>query len=389
MMNSSQRLLVLGHCASRTGAPLLLLEFIKALTHQHHYAVDMLLLEGGTLLGAYRNNARTVRVLEPGGRGIWPAVRRRTLGRLERSVAALRLRYPIWRHPIVYANTIASLDLLRSLAAVGRRTVLHVHELQYATRFYGAEELLKRSESIVDVYIAASNSVRSYLADKCGLDSRKIEVIHEFPIAKADGVMGMEERRRRARERLGVRDEDFVVGMAGTMDWRKGADLFLQVAVGLRARGCDAVRCVWIGGDPRSEQAMHDITRAELAGTVRILPPCSDPEALLAGFDVFALTSREDPFPVVMLEAAELGVPIVAFRDSGGAPEFVESDAGCLVPYLDVEAMCHALAELAKSPEQRQALGRRAKEKVTERFGPERQLARLAGVIKGLQRGRA
>jgi glycosyltransferase involved in cell wall biosynthesis len=58
-----------------------------------------------------------------------------------------------------------------------------------------------------------------------------------------------------------------------------------------------------------------------------------------AAFDVFALVSREDPFPVVCLEAASLGKPIVCFNSSDGEKEFVENDCGFVVPDLDIEIM--------------------------------------------------
>jgi L-malate glycosyltransferase len=46
--------------------------------------------------------------------------------------------------------------------------------------------------------------------------------------------------------------------------------------------------------------------------------------------DGFVLTSREDPFPLVMIEAAWLGKPIVAFN-SGGVSEFVQPGMGTVV----------------------------------------------------------
>ena len=53
-------------------------------------------------------------------------------------------------------------------------------------------------------------------------------------------------------------------------------------------------------------------------------------------FDVFALMFREDPFPLVCLEAALLEKPNLCFARAGGASELVESDSGFVVPYLDL-----------------------------------------------------
>ena len=66
----------------------------------------------------------------------------------------------------------------------------------------------------------------------------------------------------------------------------------------------------------------------------------------------------------VALEAAALGKPVLCFADSGGMPEFVEDDAGFVVPYLDLAAMAERIAALAVDTTLRARLGKRAAEKV-------------------------
>jgi glycosyltransferase involved in cell wall biosynthesis len=79
--------------------------------------------------------------------------------------------------------------------------------------------------------------------------------------------------------------------------------------------------------------------------------------------DIFSLTSREDPFPLVNLEAMSYGLPIVAFREAGGAQEALLPDAGIVVPYLDTTAMAEAIVSLIRDESLRQRLGRKAAEK--------------------------
>ena len=76
------------------------------------------------------------------------------------------------------------------------------------------------------------------------------------------------------------------------------------------------------------------------------------------------LTSREDPFPLVCLEAAALGISTICFADAGGMPEFVRDDAGFVVPYLDVARAFDSVRLLMKSEELRLRLGRCAAERV-------------------------
>lgn len=94
------------------------------------------------------------------------------------------------------------------------------------------------------------------------------------------------------------------------------------------------------------------------------VPAMSNPEAYFTTFDIFALTSREDLFPLAMLEAAAAGLPIICFAYSGNAPELVEDDAGLVVSYLDVRAMAKACIELLSDESRRRKLGESAKAKV-------------------------
>ena len=97
---------------------------------------------------------------------------------------------------------------------------------------------------------------------------------------------------------------------------------------------------------------------------------------------MFCLTSREDPYPLVNLEVASLGMPIVCFEGSGGSEEFVEDDCGFVVPYLELETMADRVSELLDSTELRRRLGGRAASKVRERHDLEDTAPQILGIIE-------
>jgi glycosyltransferase involved in cell wall biosynthesis len=106
--------------------------------------------------------------------------------------------------------------------------------------------------------------------------------------------------------------------------------------------------------------------------------------------DALALTSREDPFPLVMLEAAAHGVPTVCFADSGGGVEFVGSDAGLVAPYLDVAGFAEGILKLHERPVLREALGEAAARRVRARFSTSSQAPKLlASISRCLEREHA
>src|SRR5207302_5708906 len=84
--------------------------------------------------------------------------------------------------------------------------------------------------------------------------------------------------------------------------------------------------------------------------------------------DVFLLPSREDPFPLVCLEAADCGLPVICFADAGGMPDFVGNERGATVPYLDVEHMAAELVSLLRDDARRRLCAERASQKVRANF---------------------
>jgi glycosyltransferase involved in cell wall biosynthesis len=104
-----------------------------------------------------------------------------------------------------------------------------------------------------------------------------------------------------------------------------------------------------------------------LSGQLKWLGVRDDVGELMAAADVFLLPSREDPFPNVVIEALAAGTPVVAFADTGGAPEALTDGAGVVVPYLDVDAMAQAAFELMVNPNSCQSM-RRAALAAAERY---------------------
>jgi glycosyltransferase involved in cell wall biosynthesis len=113
---------------------------------------------------------------------------------------------------------------------------------------------------------------------------------------------------------------------------------------------------------------LHDVSQLGLQCNCHFVRAVPEPAAYYNAFDLFALTSREDPFSVAMLEAAATGLPIICFANAGGAPELVEDNAGVVVPYLDVPAMAQACVDLLSDEKRRKELGQNAKAKVQMRY---------------------
>jgi glycosyltransferase involved in cell wall biosynthesis len=368
------RVVAVSHDATLTGAPVSFLRLWRAAQQTHGATVSFVVLGGGPLLPEFRRTARTL-VHEPGvvrrrlARS--PHVRR-TMQRLflRRALSALR------PFDAIVLNTGTLGHLMPTACAAGVPVVTHVHEMrQWLTTRVPASDLRQTLE-MSDALIACSDATRSALVD-LGCDAGRITVVHE-PVP--DKVQPAEDVRPRLRAMLGVSPDTVVVAGAGTADRRKGADLFVELGVLLQDLSDRPICMPWFGDVLEHEGGWleHDLDRA--SSTVRFVGAVADLPELLHGVDVFVLPSREDPFPLVMLEAAAAGVPVVAFSGSGGADEFLADGAGILSPYLNLPHMARAVAGLLDDPAAARAMGELA-QAATGALTPEKIAAGALDVV--------
>lgn len=390
LRSRTKDILFVSHSAHRSGAPIILLDFLRWLRQNDDARFDVSLVEGGALLPEFRAIATTEVLRRPAS--LSSRVARRVVGR-DKQIAAEDRRFArrvkARGYDLVYVNTVVPRREILALAETGIPIICHVHELESAVTQWLGEEGLSRVVPRVSHFIAASAGVRDYLVSRWEVPASKVSVVHSFATADL-GAVDLSTARRELRSKLGLSDEDIVVGSCGTLDWRKGADLFVQIAR-LVAEGITVRKAhfIWLGADPSSldyRRFLYDVRACGLADTVTVLANRPNPAEVFAAMDIFALSSREDPFPLVMLEAASMQLPVVCFESSGGGPEFVGHDAGLMAPYLDVATFARHVISLAADPESRHAIGRAARRKVLDHYTIEQQAPKLRDVINELLR---
>lgn len=267
---------------------------------------------------------------------------------------------------LIYSNTITNGAILALLSEFGLPVLTHVHEMDYWIWRGGAENL-RQVKLATKRYIAVSEAVRETLVARHGIDSDSITVVHEF--LEDIPAAPVPEDRRRARERLNLPAHALVIGASGAEYWRKGRDLIVPLLMALQLRGPAPrpVHFVWVGrpGTAEEEYALsHDLRRAGFPASYHATGEVPDPYSFYPAFDLFVLLSRDDPFPLVCLEAAAMQLPILCFQGAGGMPEFVEEDCGLSVSYLDVSAMAQAIERVCLDPQFSRKLGEVGRQKV-------------------------
>jgi O-antigen biosynthesis protein len=125
-----------------------------------------------------------------------------------------------------------------------------------------------------------------------------------------------------------------------------------------------------------------------LSSKVHFLGLVKDPEVYashVAAADIFLMTSREDPFPSVVLDAMAVGIPVVGFQDAGGFADLLAQGAGLLAPYEDRAAMADAVMSLIRQPAQARVMGETGQRIIYDQFQFRDyvyDLLRLAGIFR-------
>jgi L-malate glycosyltransferase len=105
-----------------------------------------------------------------------------------------------------------------------------------------------------------------------------------------------------------------------------------------------------------------------------------DPARYLGRFDIFALSSHSEQFPIALAEAMSAGLPVIA-TDVGDIRSMVApSNMPYIVPVGDSGAFAKAIAQLAADPELRSRIGRDNAERAIEEFPEDRMFARYRQV---------
>jgi glycosyltransferase involved in cell wall biosynthesis len=176
--------------------------------------------------------------------------------------------------------------------------------------------------------------------------------------------------RERLRAELGAAPDDVVVTSVGRLVAEKGYRELFEAAARLGPRHVVVV----VGpDDPTKGDALtgEDLARARDTG-VRFLGMRDDIEAVLAATDVFTLPSHREGFPRAAMEAAAMGLPIVA-TDVRGCREVVAHDVnGLLVPVRDAVALATAIERLGADAALRRRLGSAGRERAARCFDERR-----------------
>lgn len=176
----------------------------------------------------------------------------------------------------------------------------------------------------------------------------------------------------------------------GRLRIRKGVEVLLEALHELRERGAKPVRLLIAGDGEHREPLERRTAELDLGQGVRFLGRCDAARvrALLRGARALVVPSIYEGMPLVVLEAMEAGVPVIASAVSGIPEVVVDGLTGWLVPAEDPGRLAGALREALNDPEEAARRGAEGRRRIDERFRPAHAAAAWRRLVLGPGEGR-
>ncbi len=276
---------------------------------------------------------------------------------------------------LVYTNTIALFEGFMAAKMAGVQHVHHIHEVlrgeNMRPRWFSLPWMARccyaSNARVIFESEAAKEVAHTLLPPQMEAEfQEKSRVVPNSSRFTAEEKAAFDSAA--IRKTWGLSPEKTTILWMGRFSPRKNPQMLLRAVAEMRNR--DAVEVLFIGEGPLEAEMRAAINENHLVDVCRIVPFQSDIRPLLAVGDVAVLTSTEESFGLVLVEAGTFGIPAVSTRVEGPGHILSDNETGFLVPVDDTMALAEKLDTLTKNPDLRHLMGIRMQNRVQTHFDP-------------------
>ena len=232
----------------------------------------------------------------------------------------------------------------------GITTISLVHELPGVIHYLRAEKDIKLLCRISDKVIFPATYVFNQIKKEFGAITAPVKVYHQGLFAKPDFTISKKDARAELRNIYGIDDTKNLYINVATINARKGFDLFVKMS----EIHPDSI-FLWVGDGENSKFGKKVLSGVKRKDNL-LLPGYIRDRRLMtiiySAATALLLTSREEPFGSIVLEAFANKTPVVAFDQCGGYVDIVHSGiTGALANPYDVNDMLQKAKKLSENKE--------------------------------------
>ena len=319
-----KKILLIGHNSDKQGAAVLL-EYIAAECVRQGWQVEILVRNPGDMIQRYSKICKTTCF-----------VGKRDFKRIVRNRSKKGFRNAM-------CNTTVNGDLLEILKNMGFKVETLVHELPQAIKKLTIEDRSCKIGILSDRVVFPSTFVYEKFKEFSDVKNVLIKPQGLYLTDKYES--NYKQSYQELNKELNIKGKKIVINVA-TGEMRKGFDLFLQVAKNLKEE--KDILFIWIGSI--NKQIYEKVIGNEKLDNLITYGYVDDVKKLMQFYDcanILLLTSREEPFGSIVLEAFHSGTPVIGFENAGGFVDTViPGETGELVEYENVDKLQTELLEL-------------------------------------------
>ena len=167
----------------------------------------------------------------------------------------------------------------------------------------------------------------------------------------------------------------------GRFSERKNPLLLIQAAALLPENIRREIQIILAGTGPLEQRMRQEIQENALTETCRIVPFQDDIRPLLRLANALVLTSREESFGLVLVEAGMFARPLIAVRSQGPSEIILDTETGFLTEQNDARTLAERIITLFLNPELSQKMGENGRKRVLEYYDPVKNTAKITDLF--------
>lgn len=349
-MHVNKKIIYVSHDAHFHGAQLLSLHTIKALKENFHYSVAIISIGTGILIHDFQKYGPVYCLEED-----YPT---------ENKVESLIKKLLSQDYTIAICSTVISGDIVALLAKHNIKVISLIHELPHLIQQYSAEGKARKIAESAHKIVFPSQYVYEKFHTITQLDHQKCHILPQGLFNHNPYKNNIAKARNELRKKHNLPLDSKIILGVGFADHRKGIDLFSLIAYSVRKIHKN-IHFIWVG---KTDVHFLNTLSQRYTAHFTLVEPTPDIGLYNAGADLYLLTSREDPFPNVVLEALDTKVPVIGFKNAGGFGDVVTEQTGALVDYLNLPMMLEKIYEFIGDEDLRLQKGTFGQELIEKNF---------------------
>ena len=263
-------------------------------------------------------------------------------------------------------NTVVSGEYAGLAKHSGMRVHTLIHETAEVIRMHNWHTAAREVAMFSDTIVFPCEQVRDGFLNLVSQTSGKIIIMPQG--VYLENTVAPENEAGRLFQSLGIGIDDKLILSSGTIEMRKGTDLFVSAALSLYGTVCaekrQRIHVLWVGdghGD-LLPWLKNQIDTCGAGDFIRFIPFMDHGlyKLLLERADLFWSTSRNDTYPSVVLEAMRQGVPVIALSGAVGVDSMLSDGRGILVDFYSAEGVARESMNLLDDRRRAAAISRNA-----------------------------